>query len=223
MFALFYLFCGGLFLRLHPFKDFQNNFHVLFGALFCFIFGIAFPGAGVTVTENSINAVAGTPRPALRWKGERTAGLANCHCERVIVRASDRECANFSTRPRHPANAFSMILHSVSVAGVWRSRRGCKGRSPLQKNIGSPPSPAGKGVGGIGLSPGKARAKPRQSPGRKIYMGHRTMQVCHGQVPELSYSQPGIRVGQTPSKHFCTNRSVPLKNTFSSRPGDPLF
>ena len=32
-------------------------------------------GASVAGTESNRNAIAGTPRPALRWKRERTAGV----------------------------------------------------------------------------------------------------------------------------------------------------
>ena len=36
-------------------------------------------GAWVTVTENNINAFAGTPAPALLCKRERLAGAVNCN------------------------------------------------------------------------------------------------------------------------------------------------
>ena len=57
-------------------KNFQNVYKSMFNAMFHDIFVIIIlGGASVTVTRNSKNAFAGTPRPALRRKRERTAGV----------------------------------------------------------------------------------------------------------------------------------------------------
>ena len=94
---------------------------------------------------------------------------------------------------------------SVSAAGG--SAQGCRGRSPLHKNnLKSPPSPSGKGAGGIG---GKIKAKGRagrhpQPPRPRRGQRRQGQPATPGQAPPpyLNFTKP-IRPADCRSAFFC--------------------
>ena len=127
-------------------KNFQNMKIFMFSTLFSDIYvAILLGDLAFLVPKATETPSRGPLAPLYGGKGSELRGQVNCN-----------EYDNIVTVVAKNAPGLSYIRSAQMVSGIKLGMQGAAG--PLRKNLDSPPSPPGKGDGGIGGQKNKLKA-----------------------------------------------------------------